>query len=305
MQSLRVTGPQTFSLVEIDEPEPDAGHVLVEFRFATICGSDVPKYTGTWDEFPLPLLPGMPIHECVGDVVASATPALPVGSTVLAMPAHDAGLAERFVAHESQVHELGSWDAADLPYACLGQPAGAVLYGLDRIGDVEGRRVLIVGLGGIGAICAILLAARGAADIVAIEPNRFRRELAERRLGIATYPGWVDAPQDYADITIEAVSHHLYSETLPLCVRVTRPEGRLLLLGVPSDASACLPVKPLVRRKLTAVGSIAPPWQTYLGRGAAEALSNLSAFRWLVTDRLPWRSAQAAFDATWTPTRGG
>ncbi|RPE38597.1 2-deoxy-scyllo-inosamine dehydrogenase [Streptomyces sp. Ag109_O5-1] len=293
--ALHVTRAWRMEPVELPWPVPADGEVSVRLLFATVCGSDVPKFTGTWARFTPPLVPGAPIHECVGVVEQSRVPGIAEGEPVLAIPKHDAGLAEVYLASAAQTTRLPGWSEDDLPYATLGQPTAAVLHGLDRLGDVRGARVAIIGLGGIGLIAAILLRGRGVAQLAVIEPNEYRRTLGAFLVNAQGYPAWSTELAGQADVVVEAVGHDTYGDTLPVCLRTVRPGGRVLLLGNPADTSHAVGVETIVRRNLCLVGSISPQWETYLSAGARAVHDDLATFRRLITGHARWRDAERVF----------
>ncbi|GAA5178637.1 zinc-binding dehydrogenase [Rugosimonospora acidiphila] len=302
MPALHVTRAWRMEPVELPWPVPADGEVSVRLRFATVCGSDVPKFTGEWARFSPPLVPGAPIHECVGIVEHSRVAGIAEGTPVLAIPKRDAGLAQVYLARAEQVTPLTDWSEHDLRYATLGQPTAAVLHGLDRLGDVTGARVAIVGLGGIGLIAAILLRRRGVAHLAAIEPNEYRRTLGACLVDAQGYPAWDAELDGRADIVVEAVGHDAYGQTLPVCLRAVRPGGRVLLLGNPAETAHAVGVETIVRRNLCVVGSISPPWQTYLPVGARAVHEDLATFRRLITGHARWSDAERVFREHADPT---
>src|ERR671936_2850552 len=69
VRALRLHGPRQAALVEIDEPSPGAGEVVVRIDACGVCGSDLNAWRGgAGIQYPLP--PGAPGHEVVGEVVA-------------------------------------------------------------------------------------------------------------------------------------------------------------------------------------------------------------------------------------------
>ena len=82
MKALQVTRPRLFELMEIPVPQlPAEGEdrVLVRTAWASMCGSDIPFFTGNKRYRSYPLAPGAPMHECVGEVVASTSEEIPPG----------------------------------------------------------------------------------------------------------------------------------------------------------------------------------------------------------------------------------
>ena len=105
MKALQVVRPRSFDRVEVPVPGlPAEGNdrILVRTAWVSMCGSDIPFFTGNKRLRSYPLSPGAPIHECVGEVVESASERFQPGDRVLAIPDGDQGLAEFFLAHASK-----------------------------------------------------------------------------------------------------------------------------------------------------------------------------------------------------------
>ena len=84
MKAFQVTRPRFFELIEIPVPQlPAEGEdrVLVQTAWASMCGSDIPFFTGNKRYRSYPLAPGAPMHECVGEVVASTSKKFRRGET--------------------------------------------------------------------------------------------------------------------------------------------------------------------------------------------------------------------------------
>ena len=83
MWSYRVIAPYTFAQQDVPEPTAEMlspGQVLLRFLAAGICGSDLPGFRGTQGRLAGDTgcsaadMDGFPIHEVVGEVIASAHP---------------------------------------------------------------------------------------------------------------------------------------------------------------------------------------------------------------------------------------
>ena len=66
-------------VIQVSQPEPQAGHVLIKVRACGVCRTDLHIVEGELPPRRSPLIPG---HQIVGEIVAGATPALPLGSRV-------------------------------------------------------------------------------------------------------------------------------------------------------------------------------------------------------------------------------
>src|SRR6478672_10325756 len=66
-------------IVQVPQPEPRAGHVLLKVRACGVCRTDLHIVEGELPPRRSQLIPG---HQIVGEIVAGATPALPPGTRV-------------------------------------------------------------------------------------------------------------------------------------------------------------------------------------------------------------------------------
>ncbi len=289
---------QSHQLVMKDIPIPEIGknQALVSLKYGMLCGSDYPQYADEWIGFSPPLPPGMPLHECVGQITESRIPNLLPNTWVLAMPENDCGLSEYFLVSYESVTPLIGWVSADLPYATLGQPASTVLYSLHRLGSVFNQTVLIFGLGGIGFIFCALLYKMGVKQIIAIEPNEFRRNLVSNLFDVKVFADWSDELENIADISVDAAGQKNQNEIISACITSTRPYGRIVLFGVPTISEQNLSVYSIIRKNLTMIGTINPNWLTYLPLGYQAVKNDLELFKPMVTHKLHWSEAPQAFE---------
>lgn len=206
---------------EVPEPTPGEGEVLVEVAATSICGTDLHLYEWTASARAFqPTLPLVMGHESAGRVVAAGpgVSCLQVGDRVAAEShlfcgacyfcgtgdAHncpnlrilgltwDGAFAEYFRVPERACFSLP--DSIPLELGALFEPCGVAVHALQRAGGgTLGASVLISGAGPIGLCLIQLCLAGGAARVVAIEPNRFRRRLAEDLGAQALDPGAEDA----------------------------------------------------------------------------------------------------------------
>jgi len=66
-------------LEAVPQPQPGAGQVLLKVRACGVCRTDLHISEGELPQRRVPLIPG---HQIVGDIVAGATPELPLGTRV-------------------------------------------------------------------------------------------------------------------------------------------------------------------------------------------------------------------------------
>ena len=153
-------------------------------------------------------------------------------------------------------------DAVEIEHAALLGCAS-----LTGVGAVEnaaqvgtGDTVLVVGAGGVGLFAVQGARISGAREILVVDPNLERLELASA-LG-ATAVGVPDAVDDLVaervpggvDHAIEAVGH---AETVQLAIDATHPGGRIALVGLPrAGARLDLDGFGLVAQQKTLIGSM-------------------------------------------------
>jgi threonine dehydrogenase-like Zn-dependent dehydrogenase len=278
-------------------------HLLIRTERASICGSDIPFFTGKKPGLEFPLRPGAHAHECTGRVVASTSAGFSPGDLVAAVPEDDLGLAEYFVARAEKAVLLPN-DLVDCEECPFIQPLSTVLNAVDRLGDVRGRTVAVVGLGSIGLFFCWVLRKRGAGAIVGIDPLQDRCRTAEGMGATSTLPrlavevvrdrsaaphGWSDP-----DICIEAVGHQ--SQTLNDCIHLVAEGGCVLAFGVPDEPTYEVEFETFFRKNARLLAVVTPDWRKYL-REARDLLS--SARRELLplaTHRFPILESGRAFD---------
>ncbi|MFX0592687.1 zinc-dependent alcohol dehydrogenase [Melissospora conviva] len=186
----------------------------------------------------------------VAEVVASDTPAVPVGAVGAMTYGHRTGyradpLVDRFVPLPDEVDPLLGVYVAHMGPICANGllHAAADLYGPDvrGLGDgVRGRRVAVTGAGVVALLTALFARRHGAAAVVVVDPTPQRRQVAER-LGLDTLdPSAVDAAAVLktrwshgagdrgADLVFQCRGQ---SGALHLALRLLRPQGTVIDLA--------------------------------------------------------------------------
>ncbi|SDS14004.1 zinc-dependent alcohol dehydrogenase [Agrococcus carbonis] len=274
-----------------------AGHVRIAVAAASVCGTDnaIHKFSPAAQAFNL-RLPVIVGHEGSGTVVevGPGVNALAVGDRV-AMDSHipclqcyqcsigsphicenmlllglhvDGLFAEEAIVPVSATFKL----PGDFPLdeAALLEPAGVAMHGLQELGrSVLGKRVLVVGGGPVGLFAAELSRIGGAAKVVVVEPNAFRREFAES-LGVSTLaPGEgvadalraMSADRGGFDVAFEASGHPSGLVTILDALRVG---GAVVTLGFSSTPHPLDVSEHLNRKAITMKGSFGRLlWQTW------------------------------------------
>jgi L-iditol 2-dehydrogenase len=305
MKTLQVVHPRSFDRTEVPVPELPAGannRILIRTEWVSMCGSDIPFFTGNKRFRQYPLAPGAPIHECIGEVVESRSDSIRPGNKVLAIPDGDQGLADFFVAQISKTAVLTP-ETSDMGTACIIQPLSTVMNALDRLGNLQGRSVAVIGLGSIGLFFCWLAKRGGANSIVGIDPVSRRCRIAETMgatrticsRSIEVVHAMRMSPDEWnpPDICIEAVGHQM--DTINDCLELVRKYGTVVAFGVPDHPVYALEYEIFFRKNALLMGAVTPDWAVYLPKARDLFMNNRKDLSKLVTHRLPIRDAEKAF----------
>jgi len=178
MKALQLVAPRKCEIVKVDDPEPGYGEVVVELIAAAICNqSDAHAFRGDRGSRPCP--PGFPGHEGVGRVarVGKGVAHLEVGQPVCMTGMGGPGVYSELVLRRADLVVALGPDCDPVPAACL-ELYGCVWRSLKMCGSVEGRTLVVNGLGPAG-LAAVQLArniTRG--PIIGVDPVSSRRDLA-------------------------------------------------------------------------------------------------------------------------------
>jgi L-iditol 2-dehydrogenase len=305
MKALHLVRPRSFDQIQVPIPELPSdgnGRIIVRTAWVSMCGSDIPFFTGSkrFRSYPLPI--GAPIHECIGEISKSASELCRPGDKVLAIPDGDQGLAEYFIAQASKTVVLDS-RLEDPGSACIIQPLSTVLNAMDRLGEIQGKSFAIVGLGSIGLLFCWLAARGGARSVVGIDPCADRCRVAEalgamrtfclRSIEVVHGARAVAGTWEPPDICIEAVGHQM--ETINDCLELVRKYGTVVAFGVPDHDVYALNYEIFFRKNALLMAAVTPEWTEYLAKARDLFMANSKELSNLVTHRLPIRDAEAAF----------
>lgn len=230
--------------------------------------------------------------------------------------------ARRFVAHRSQLFPVP--DGMTDETALMAEPLACAAHAAVTYPSGEEDRVLVVGGGVIGQCAVAALRAAGSpARIIALVKHSFQGEMAARlgadhvvtlQRGDGHYPelaGLLGSAlrrpmlgkrvlPGGADLTIECVGS---SRSLDDSLRLTRPGGRVVILGLASIVSG-VDWTPVWLKELQVTGSYIYRWETWQGRRRRTmeiALEWLAAGRAdlgrLVTHRFPLERYRDALGA--------
>lgn len=310
MWAYQLVGPRAFRRVELSPPtgtELAAGQVVLRLLAGGICGSDLPFFRGrglAQSTRPSEEAPGFPLHEVVGEVVASRAPDLAVGSRVVGWAESSRGLAEMVVADAEGLVPARS--PLEAHFVVTAQPLACVLSAVDRLGDVRGRYVTVLGLGPIGVLFAHVLNKRGA---IVSGVDLVDRSQEAGRFGLASYfhgssSQWAKTHHRLGrpDVVVEAVGHQ--DGTFVDAVEGVAPGGTIYYFGIPSSATYPLDMTLFLRKQLNLAAGTTVRRRHYLRQALAYLDRHPNLAQSYVTTTLPFGQVQAAFEAAASPRAG-
>ncbi len=308
---------------EADPVAPGPGEVQVEVAYTGICGTDLHIVHGAMDGRVTP--PAILGHETAGTVAAvgEGVDGWEAGDPVTVMPlvwCGECAACRGGVSHICQRLTFLGIDApgalqprwvvpADtlvalprqlsLRAAALAEPTAVAVHDVRRAAVAPGERTVVVGGGPIGLLIAAVSREAGA-EVVLVEPNDGRRELAES-IGLATLDprarpvaehveGWTDGAGAAVSFEVSGTAPGIES-----AVQALGPRGRLVVVGIHA-APAPVDLFRVFWRELTILGA-----RVYERLDFEEAVGLLAAGRIpvdaLVTDVLPLAETPDGFAA--------
>ena len=204
-------------MADYPNPKPAEGHVVIEVAAASLCGTDRELYEWTPSaqafNLDLPVVLG---HEGAGTIVevGPGVTGLRVGDRV-ALESHlicgqcfpcrtgdahtcertriigmhiDGMFAEYMAAPQDICVKLPGHTSLEV--GALLEAAGVAVHAVQRASyAVAGRAVLVSGGGPVGLVVAYLAQLMGAAHVIVVEPNPYRRGQAQKIGALALPPG--------------------------------------------------------------------------------------------------------------------
>jgi L-iditol 2-dehydrogenase len=237
--------------VDVPQPVPGPGEILIKVEAAGICGTDRHLYHG---EFPS--VPGKTLgHEFSGLVVDSGDSGIAEGTRVTCDPNTWCGTCEqcqrgrvnlctRNVA--TGIHRDGGFaeycafpaskavalpDDLDPLQGAFCEPLACTLHGMDMGAARPGERVLVIG-GGVIGLMAVQIARLAGAEVMLLTRSASKQALG-RETGAHhaadSETGFREVWPQGADLVVECAG---VRETIALAPRLARTGGRVVVLGV-------------------------------------------------------------------------
>lgn len=323
MQAARIVRPHQAEVVEVADPAPGPGEVLIRVETAGVCGTDVHIYLGEY-EAAYPIIPG---HEFAGTVAAvgEGVARFRVGDRVTADPniscdrcsacqrnepnqclepqavgVTRAGAFARYVSvPEGNVFSIGSLPFA---HAAFVEPLACVVWGLQRVRVEPGDAALIFGAGPMGCLLAQAIRHAGAAKVVVTDVAAWRLQRAAA-LGV-TEAVLADERQEARLRALAPLGYDLVVDAtgVPRVVEeafhYARPRGKIWLFGVcPRGATASFSPYEVFRKDLTIYGSFAV-CRTFL-QSIALLESGAVQVEPLISHRVPLARFAEGLDLAW------
>ena len=328
MKACVIHAPHDLRIEEVEVPALGAHSVKLRIGAGGICGSDLHYYQhGGFGMVRIkePMILG---HEVAGTVieVGSAVTAVKVGDRAALNPNQPCGAcaqclagranlcldvrfygsAMRFphvqgafreimVADERQIFTIP--DQVSLGQAAFAEPLAVCLHAVTRASSVAGKRVLVTGVGPIGALTILAARCFGAREIVATDVAALPLKTAlaigaDRVIDVASEPEALaayGANKGTFDVLLECSGN---ARALAAGLDVVRPGGTVVQLGLGGEMG--LAINTIVTKELELRGSFRFHeefgWAVdYISRGLIDVSP-------LLTDTIPLGEAQRAFD---------
>lgn len=299
----QITCKRHLEMLEIPVPEIDDGDLLVQLQVASICGSDLPYFLFDTSHPALtgasaPLPPTLSLHELVGVVAKSKSKQFREGDRVLALPKiQHCGLAEYFVSNEDRAVHLPDGPGERL---VVSQPLGTVIHACEKLAELKGKTVVVLGQGPVGQLLTALLRQKGVEQLIAVDllPERLRISKLMGATETVCANGtevleMIEASTggQLADVVVEAIGKE---ETLNAGAKLIRRNGTLLSFGLPHKLEYHFDFHQFFWNEGRLICSLGPTLDDF--RAAVDLISNgVIDVSPLITHKLPFSRAQEAF----------
>jgi 2-desacetyl-2-hydroxyethyl bacteriochlorophyllide A dehydrogenase len=280
------------------------GHALVRTRKLSLCGSDIRMLHFAPEEaYPFP--PGTTGHEMVGIIEAVDAPGsgLQIGDMALTLAPNHQAMAEYYVAPLEYVIPLPS----HLPIEQLlqAQQFGTVLFASQRLPNVQGKTVAVIGQGSAGLFFNYHLRQLGAENVVALDIDDFRLRHSKQFGATHTIHNAAVEPDnairlinggELADAVIDVAGE---VSAINLAVDLVRHGGDILFFGYPRGQTIPFDFETMFHKCChahTIVGATVEPNQASTHKALEIIASGQIDVKPLITHRVPFADVMDAYE---------
>ena len=246
-------GDYTYEVRDIPENEPVEDQVKIRVAWCGLCGTDVHKFQGKNGASVVvpPIILG---HECSGIVTAVGPECkyFKPGDRVACDPSYGCGkcswcqqgfpnfclerhgvakgFSEYVYPPEQNVYPIA--DSLDLETAAFTEPLSCVIHGLDLIQIQSGKTVVMYGMGAIGSLMLQLIKYSGAGEIIVVEREAEKRELALKlgaSLAVTDQEIETLSKELNIDYVVECIG---LKQTMEQAIKIAGKNGKVLLFGL-------------------------------------------------------------------------
>ncbi|OZC50201.1 NADPH:quinone oxidoreductase [Rhodococcus sp. 14-2483-1-1] len=257
VQISSLDGPDSVSVVDIDEPAPRDGSVVIEVHAAGVAFPDALLTRGLYQYKPeLPFVPGSEIAGVVRS--APAESGFSAGDRVAALTGLSDGMAEVAVVSPDTVFALPESVSLTAGAGLLFNDL-TVHFALRERGRLAaGETVLVHGAaGGIGTSALRMAPVLGASRVIAVVSSEAKADIA-RSAGatdVVLVDGWKDAVKELTggrgvDVVVDPVGGDRFTDS----IRSLAPSGRILVLGFTGGEIPTVKVNRLLLNNVDVVG---------------------------------------------------
>jgi NADPH:quinone reductase len=292
--------PQVLSAVELPDPEPGPGQVLVDVGVAAITFVDTQMRAGTFPGLPVSAFPVV-LGNGVGGTVAALGEGADgawLGAEVVTSTGGRGGYASLALAATDDLHRVPPGVA--LPDAVALLADGRTALALIQAAEVgSGQTVAVTAAGGGVGGLLVQLAHRVGAEVVALAGGARKLAHAASLGASATVDyraeGWEDRLGEAAPAGLDAAFDGVGGDVGPALVARVRPGGRYLPHGAASGRWAAVEARGITVIPLSAVGG--GPGEMYRLVEQAFALAAAGELRPTIGQTYPLAEAAAAHAA--------
>ncbi len=322
MKQAVMVAPGQIEFRQIEQPKPLSHEILIEIKRIGVCGSDIHVYHGRHPYTNYPIVQGHEVSGLIAEIGTDVT-GFKKGEQVVFMPQifcgtcfpcrnhmehicdhlkvmgfqSDGAAQEYYPVPASKVLKVPS--TISLDQAAMIEPLAVAVHALSRSGDVQGKKVIVLGAGTIGNLVAQTARAQGASIILITDISEYKLAKA-RECGIFHT---VNSSQiilgdeiekllgpDRADVILECVG---IQDTINQAVENARKGSMIIVVGV-FGKKPSVDLGLVQDRELTLAGTLMYTKQDYecAIRLIEQRLLNLDA---MITHRFPFSTYAEAY----------